>query len=55
MAIFARAVITGFGMSLGAALFKKLSKRLGLEESEAPPAEAVEAAAGEDGETEPAR
>ncbi len=32
MGTFARAVITGFGFSLGSALYKKFSKQLGLEE-----------------------
>ncbi len=32
MGIFARAVVTGFGFSLGSALFKRVSKSLGLEE-----------------------
>lgn len=53
MAIFARAVITGFGMSLGAALFKKFSKQLGLDDSEPTPPEAVEVES-EDREAEPA-
>ena len=35
MGILARAVITGFGLSLGAALYKRVSKQLGFEESEA--------------------
>ena len=29
---FARAVITGFGLSLGSAIFKKVQKQLGLDE-----------------------
>lgn len=33
MGIFVRAVISGFGFSLGAALFKRASKKLGLDES----------------------
>jgi hypothetical protein len=32
MMLFARAVVTGFGLSLGAAIFKKVQKQLGLEE-----------------------
>jgi hypothetical protein len=32
MTIFVRAVITGFGLSLGAAIFKKVSKQLGFDE-----------------------
>jgi hypothetical protein len=30
MNVFLRAVVTGFGFSLGAALFRKVSSRLGL-------------------------
>jgi len=32
MGLFARAVITGFGFTLGAALFRKFSKQLGFED-----------------------
>jgi len=32
MGIFARAVVTGFGFSLGSALFKRISKQLGFED-----------------------
>jgi hypothetical protein len=38
MAILVRAVITGFGMALGAALFKKAARQLGLEDVEQAPA-----------------
>lgn len=34
MGVFIRAVITGFGVSLGQTLFKKVAKRLGLDESD---------------------
>jgi hypothetical protein len=34
MSIFLRAVVTGFGMSLGAALFKRVARQLGLDEPE---------------------
>ena len=34
MNVFARAVISGFGFTLGAAIFKRVSKRLGLEDAE---------------------
>jgi hypothetical protein len=30
--LFLRAVVTGFGLSLGSALFKKIQKQLGLDE-----------------------
>jgi hypothetical protein len=36
MHIFVRAVITGFGLALGAAIYKKVAKELGLEESAQP-------------------
>lgn len=32
MQIFIRAVITGFGLSIGAALYKRLARQLGLDE-----------------------
>jgi hypothetical protein len=32
MHVFARAVITGFGFTLGAALFRKVAKQLGFED-----------------------
>ena len=32
MKFLLRAIVTGFGLSLGAALFKKVSKYVGLEE-----------------------
>ncbi|HUJ58445.1 MAG TPA: hypothetical protein VLX92_08130 [Kofleriaceae bacterium] len=35
MKFFVRAVVTGFALSLGAALFKKVQRRLGLDESNA--------------------
>jgi hypothetical protein len=34
MQILIRAVITGFGLSIGAALYKKVARQLGLEEPE---------------------
>ena len=34
MMFFARAVVTGFGLSLGAAIFKKVQKQLGLGEED---------------------
>ena len=33
MGIFVRAVVTGFGFSLGAALFKRASAKVGLDDS----------------------
>ncbi|HEY4180258.1 MAG TPA: hypothetical protein VGM90_25625 [Kofleriaceae bacterium] len=34
MNFFARAVVTGFALSLGSALFKKVAKQLGLTDEE---------------------
>ena len=34
MNFFARAVVTGFALSLGSALFKKVAKQLGLNDEE---------------------
>jgi hypothetical protein len=39
MGILIRAVISGFGMSLGAALFRKVAKELGLDDKDAKVAE----------------
>jgi hypothetical protein len=39
MQLFVRAVVTGFALSLGAALFKKVSKQLGLEDGPPRPVE----------------
>lgn len=36
MHILVRAVITGFGLALGAAIYKKVAKELGLEETPQP-------------------
>jgi len=33
MVFFVRAVVTGFALSLGAALFKKVAKEIGLDDS----------------------
>ena len=32
MSIFLRAVVTGFGMSLGSAIYKRVSKKMGLDD-----------------------
>ncbi len=34
MNVLVRAVVSGFGFSLGSALYKRVSKRLGLDESD---------------------
>lgn len=34
MQLFLRAVVTGFGLSLGAALYKKAAKQLGFDDEE---------------------
>ena len=33
MGVLVRAVITGFGLSVGAALYKRVSKQLGIEDA----------------------
>ena len=47
--VLLRAIVTGFGLSIGAALYKKVAKQLGLEEPEAKPAPAVERTGDGDG------
>lgn len=62
MNMFVRAVVSGFGFSLGAALFRKVSDRLGLGEDKdkagqkgnAKDPDVAVGRAGQDGETEPA-
>ncbi|MBL9018812.1 MAG: hypothetical protein JNL83_31790 [Myxococcales bacterium] len=49
MQFFAKAVITGFGLSLGAALYKKVAKQLGFEEED----KASEQVRQQDGATDP--
>lgn len=39
---FARAVVSGFAFTLGAALFKKVAKHIGLDDKAAKPAAAAE-------------
>jgi hypothetical protein len=47
-----KAVVTGFGLSLGAALFKKIQKRIGLAEEDKKESEADSVTA-RDGATDP--
>jgi hypothetical protein len=49
MKVFVRAVVTGFALSLGSALFKKIQKKIGLGEDSKPQPEAVK----QDGATDP--
>jgi hypothetical protein len=49
MKFFMKAVVTGFALSLGSALFKKVQRKLGLGEPEKAPPEAVK----QDGATDP--
>jgi hypothetical protein len=49
MKIFVKAVITGFGLSLGSALFKKVQHHLGLGEDNGKAPEAIK----QDGATDP--
>ena len=54
MQFFMKAVITGFGLSLGGALFKKVAKDLGLDDtSDAKEREREEALRRGDGATDP--
>jgi len=48
MGVFVRAVVTGFAFSLGSALFKKVSPRIGLEDPKAAKDNPSRQAAGED-------
>ncbi len=41
MHILVRAVITGFGLALGAAIYKRVAKRLGIEDAGTSPATTV--------------
>jgi len=52
MKFFVKAVVTGFGLSLGSALFKKLQQKLGFED-EAKPAAAPDPVIKQDGATDP--
>ena len=49
MKFFLKAVVTGFGLSLGSALFKKLERHLGLGEDNGKTPEAIK----QDGATDP--
>jgi len=49
MKFFVKAVVTGFGLSLGSALFKKVQRHLGLDEDDAKTPEAIK----QDGATDP--
>ena len=50
MKIFVRAVVTGFGLSLGSALYKRFAKRFGLDDEESGSSPTV---AKQDGATDP--
>jgi hypothetical protein len=49
MKLFVKAVVTGFALSLGSALFKKVQRHLGLDEDPKATPEAVK----QDGATDP--
>jgi hypothetical protein len=53
MKFFVRAVITGFALSLGAALFKKVQKKLGLDHEEPKSKDAATEVTTQDGATDP--
>ena len=50
---FARAVVTGFGLSLGAALFKKVQEQLGLAEDKDEEKDKTDTLNRQDGGTDP--
>ena len=41
MQLFVRAVITGFGLALGAAIFRKLARELGIDDDAEKPRDQV--------------
>jgi hypothetical protein len=53
MMLFARAVVTGFGLSLGAAIFKKVSSRLGFDDEKDKEKKEKEEMIARDGGTDP--
>jgi len=52
MKFFVKAIVTGFGLSLGSALFKKVQRHLGLEDEKGADA-ATPDAVKQDGATDP--
>ena len=53
MKFFVRAVITGFALSLGSALFKKIQRKVGLGDDSDKSDKSVPAAVKQDGATDP--
>jgi len=53
MKILVKAVITGFGLAIGSALFKKVAKYVGLDEKAAPSINAADGATDPNLRTEP--
>lgn len=53
MKFFVRAVVTGFALSLGSALFKKIQKKVGLGDEEKKPSTQQETVNKQDGATDP--
>ncbi len=53
MTFFVRAVVTGFALSLGSALFKKVQGRLGLDEPKKDKKDEAEKVIKQDGATDP--
>lgn len=53
MQFFVRAVVTGFALSLGSALFKKVQGRLGLDESKDKAKNEADKVTTQDGATDP--
>lgn len=53
MKFFVKAIITGFGLSLGAALYKKLAKRFGFDDDDTSSKDETEKVTTRDGATDP--
>ncbi len=53
MVFFARAVVTGFALSLGGAIFKKVAPKLGLAEKDKEKEKETETIAKQEGATDP--
>ena len=54
MKFLAKAIVTGFGLSVGAALFKKVSSYVGLDEEKKKKEEEADKVTTRDGATDPA-
>jgi hypothetical protein len=53
MKLFARAIVTGFGLSLGSAIYKKVAKHFGFDEKDDDKAKDPSTTQQQDGGTDP--